>query len=428
VKPRLTWEDFYSLQRFGMTPDLSNIMKFCERLHHPESTFPSVHIAGTNGKGSTTAILESILRTSGYKVGMYTSPHIMRFEERIRINGKLITEPEVLCFLEEHWTFIRENKCTFFEVATAMAMDYFRRGSVDVAVVEVGLGGTYDATRVVKSVLSVITHIDIDHKDRLGDTLELIARQKAGIFRSGQPAVTYRQHSGVLTVLKERAGETGTDLHLAEDLVSLFSLTVSSRHISGRATLRALGDGIHLPRWKCPLTGAHQISNIKLALAASSLLINQFPGIQPETIVQGVNSVNWPGRLQVLGRNPHLIVDVGHNPNAIRTTLSSIHKIWKDRTVHVIFSALRDKDVSAMIASLKEEHGAAFIVPLPPPRGFTLEELHTLAEASHWSATPCTDVNEALNLALSQAGLRDIILVIGSHYLAQEVLKTQNIS
>jgi dihydrofolate synthase/folylpolyglutamate synthase len=156
--------------------------------------------------------------------------------------------------------------------------------------------------------------------------------------------------------------------------------------------------------------------------------MNQFTGINPETIVQGVNSVNWPGRLQELGHHPHLIVDVGHNPDAIKTTLSSLHKIWKDRTVHVIFSALRDKDVSAMIASLREESGAAFIVPLPPPRGFTLEELNVLAKASHWPATPCADVNQALDLALSQAGPRDIILAIGSHYLAQEVLKTQNIS
>jgi dihydrofolate synthase / folylpolyglutamate synthase len=428
VNPRLTWEDFYSLQRFGMTPDLSNILKFCERLGYPESSFPSIHIAGTNGKGSTTALLESILRASGYKVGMYTSPHIMRFEERIRVDSNLISEQEVFTFLEEHWTFIRENQCTFFEVATAMALDHFRRGGVEVAVIEVGLGGTYDATRVVQTILSVITHIDFDHQDRLGDTLELITAQKAGIFKTGKPAVTYRQHREVLTVLRERAGETGTELHLAEDLVSLASLTVSSRHLSGTATLRRNGRDVPLPRWKCPLTGAHQISNIRLAIAASSLLINQFRGIRSESIVQGINSVNWPGRLQVLRRHPLLIVDVGHNPDAIKTTLISLHKIWKHRTVHVIFSALRDKDVAVMMAFLKEERGGAFLVPLPRPRGYTLEELQLLAEASRWPAIPCADVNQAISLAQNQAGARDIILAIGSHYLAQEVLKTSNLS
>jgi dihydrofolate synthase/folylpolyglutamate synthase len=410
-----------------MTPDLSNILRFCERLGHPEATFPSVHIAGTNGKGSITALLDSILRASGYKVGMYTSPHITRFEERIRVHGELIEEEKVFDFLEEHWQFIRDNQCTFFEVATAMALDDFRRSAVDVAVVEVGLGGTYDATRVVKSILSVITHIDLDHTDRLGGTLELIAAQKAGIFRAGQPAVTYRQHSGVLPVLKESAGATGTELYLAEDLVSLASLTVTPKLISGKATLRHIGGGIPLPRWKCSLTGAHQIGNIRLALAASSLLIDQFPRICPDSIVTGINSVKWPGRLQVLHRHPTLIVDVGHNPDAIATTLQSLHKIWKDRTVHVIFSALRDKDIPAMMAPLKNEKGKAFIVPLPPPRGLSLDQLHDFAKASHWRVTPCAEVSQALKLAQREAGPEDIILAIGSHYLVEEDLKTQKI-
>jgi dihydrofolate synthase/folylpolyglutamate synthase len=426
--PPPSWEDFYSLQRFGMTPDLNNILHFCERLGHPESSFPSIHIGGTNGKGSVTALVDSILRCSGYHVGMYTSPHIRHFEERIRVDGKLIEETEVFTFLQRHWDFIQENHCTFFEVATAMAFDYFRSRNVNVAVVEVGLGGTYDATRVVSSLLSIITHIDYDHMDRLGNTLEKIAADKAGIFRSKQLSLTGNQRPEILDVLKDRAREIGTNLHEAESLISLASLTTTPRHNSGTATLKKVPLPLTINRWKCPLTGEHQKHNIRLALAAGLLLMDYFPGITPETLSSGISAVNWPGRLQPIRHRPWLVLDVGHNPGAISATLESIHKIWKHSTVHVIFSALRDKDIPSMISCLKFETGFASVVPLPPPRGLSREEISALARESEWNAHCFDSVEQALLKASSVAGPQDVILVIGSHYLAAEVLKIQNIS
>jgi dihydrofolate synthase/folylpolyglutamate synthase len=359
---------------------------------------------------------------------MYTSPHITFFEERIRVNGRLIEEREVFSFLERHWEFIRENRCTFFEVATAMAMDHFRSRGVDIAVVEVGLGGTHDATRVVRSVLSVITRIDYDHTDRLGNTLEEIARDKAGIFREGKPALTFRQRDEVMAVLKERARHLGAVFHEAESLASFASLTITPRHVSGKTTLKYHQQRIPLKRWKCPLTGSYQVDNIRLAIAAGTLLSESFPGLNLDSITEGLNRVSWPGRLQELRRNPTLIVDVGHNPGAIRATLDSLHRIWKGRKVHVIFSALRDKDIPAMIAHLKAESGNAFIVPLPPPRGLRMDEITNLAKEANWNAQACPDVNQALQMAFEQAEPRDIILAVGSHYLAEEVLKTQKIT
>jgi len=421
----LTWQDFYSLQRFGMTPNLDNIRLFCERLGHPEASYPSIHVGGTNGKGSVTAMLDCVLRSAGMKVGMYTSPHILRFEERIRVGGQLIPEKDVFEFLGEHWDFIESHCCTFFEVATAMGLEYFRRGGVDVAVVEVGLGGTHDATRVVQSLLSVVTRIDLDHTDRLGNTLEQIAAEKAGIFRSGYPAVTGDQRPEVLAVLKARTKEIGAEFLQAKDLISLASTSITSRQISGTATLKCLQPPLILKRWKCPLVGAYQIENVRLVLAASSLLMAQFQQINVAAIVRGIETVKWPGRLQELRRNPHLILDVAHNPGAVCAVVQNVREIWKPRKTIVIFSALRDKDIPAMMTCLKGTASEAFIVPLPPPRGMSLEEISALARKAEWNARPVLSVSEAMTAALRLAGRKDLILAIGSHYLAEEVLKYQ---
>ena len=419
----LTWEDFFGLQRFGITPNLDNIRQFCRHLGYPERDFPAVHVGGTNGKGSVVAILDAILRRAGLKVGRYTSPHLLSFGERIHVDGKPVSDEDVFSFLEDHWAFIQRNHCTFFEVATAMALDAFSRSGVDVAVVEVGLGGTYDATSVVNTILAAITRIDYDHTDRLGSTLPQIAANKAGILRSNQPVVIGDQHPEVFDVLKSRAEETRSAYYRAAGIAELSSLSVSPRGICGTARIRHSTEALQIEHFKLPLTGSFQVENLTTALACCHLLADSFKGVNEAAIAAGLSRVNWPGRLSELQQHPTLILDVGHNPGAVRAVLKSVRSIWKPARLITLFSALRDKDVAGMMSILKDGTDRGFIVPLLPPRGLTRDEIGQMAAQIGWDAEALPTVEEGLARAMDGTGEDDLILVIGSHLLAEEVLK-----
>lgn len=411
-----------------MTRNLDNIRLFSKRLGYPEGCFQSIHVGGTNGKGTVVAIIESILRCAGIKVGMYTSPHLLSFCERIRVGGEPISEERVFNFLEKHWDFIGENHCTFFEVSTAMALDTFKRGVVDVAVVEVGLGGTFDATRIVPSVLSVITRIDFDHTDRLGETLVQIAADKAGIFRADQPSVISDQQTEVIDVLRDVANKLGSHFYLAADLVTIFPENATPEGIIGTAEINSSRSKTRLKRFHFPLTGSFQIDNLRTALAAVHLYSDRFGALSAEVLVQGIDGVRWLGRLQELRKKPYLVVDVGHNPGAVREALQAIREIWAPKRIIVVFSALRDKDVAAMMAILKEKTDYGFIVPLPPPRGLNGDELKIFTQRVGWDVTILPSVDLALQESLKIVDDDDLVLTIGSHYLVEEVLKNQKYS
>ncbi|MFH1861278.1 MAG: folylpolyglutamate synthase/dihydrofolate synthase family protein [bacterium] len=422
----ITWADFYSLQRFGMTPDLANIQLFCEHLGHPEASFPSVHVGGTNGKGSVVAILDSVLRAAGLRVGMYTSPHLVRFEERIRVGGIPIPEAAVFAFLDQHWDFIRRHRCTFFETATALAFDYLRQQNVELAVVEVGLGGRYDATRVVNSILSIITRIDLDHTDRLGTTFSEIAADKAGIFRSGSLALISEQNQEAQSTLERSARQIEVLLHCAEDIVALSELQITPLGISGKASFNRLNAESLLNDWQLPLTGFFQIENLKVSLAAIDLLKSLYPCITIDAIRQGINSVTWLGRLQRLQSDPEVILDVGHNPGAVRAALKSVKEIWNPRRIIAVFSALQDKDVVGMMRILKENVDDACLTPLATYRGSSLSELTDIAKSISWKTQLAENPDLALQTALTDSDRETVILVIGSHALVGEVLKKRN--
>ncbi len=428
MKSPLTWNDFYSLQRFGMTRNLDNIRLFCEYLHHPEKSFCSVQVGGTNGKGTVAAILEQILRCAGLKTGLYTSPHILNFGERIRISGQQIPDGEVFDFLETHWNFVQEHHCTFFEVATAMALDAFRRSGVEVAVVEVGLGGTYDATCIVDPILTIITRIAHDHMDRLGTDLRQIAADKAGIFRSRKNALIANQHEEVTDVLINRADEIGASLVKSSDITKFLNLSVTPHGIIGTAELKFFGNNFYITKFHCPLTGFFQIENLQAALAGSCILSKHFAGVNEKSIAGGTSEVNWPGRMQELRQRPTVILDVGHNPAAIREVCTNIGQIWKPERTIAVFSALREKDVHSMMSILKEKPDYGIIVPLSPPRGLTIEEMENLASEVGWAAKVLPNVNLALDTAMNLSAEDDLILIIGSHYLAEEVLKSRKYS
>lgn len=416
----LTWDDFFSLQRFGMTTGLDNIRLFVQHLDHPEKKFPSIHVAGTNGKGTVTAILDSVLRAAGLKVGRYTSPHISKFNERIHLNGSPIPDEMVFDFLETHWNLIQQQRFTFFETATAMAFQTFAEANIDIAVVEVGLGGTYDATRIVDSLITLFTSIDIDHTDRLGREVEMIARDKAGIMCPGVPAVTAAQHTAVLDVLLSTAREKATVLFKAEELVSFTSLQHTSEGITGSANLKNKLANVSVDLL---LHGSFQIENLKAALAACTILMEQFPGLTQETIESGIHGTFWPGRLQVLNRDPLVILDVGHNPAALRAVLSEVKQLWKPRRIISIFAVMGNKDVSSMVKLLKENTELGILVPLTVERAMPVRSIARIAEEINWNITVTNTVSEGIEYAYKIAENGDIILIIGSHYLAEEVLK-----
>lgn len=405
-----------------MTTGLDNIKLFVDHLGHPETKFPSIHIAGTNGKGSVTAILDSILRSAGLSVGRYTSPHILRFEERIHINGQPVSEEVVFGFLETHWDLIQEKHFTFFETATAMAFQTFADVSIDIAVVEVGLGGTHDATRIVNSVLSLFTSIDIDHTDRLGKELIGIAQDKAGIMRSGVPVVIADQHPEVNDVLSSSAQKIGSVLYKAEETVQFTSLQLTSEGIIGSAVING---SMAINSFHLPLTGSFQIDNLKLALAACSILSKRYPDITTEAITDGLENTHWPGRLQVLQNSPTVILDVAHNPAALKRVLTEVKSIWKPNRIITIFGVMADKDVSSMIAVLANQVDKGILVSLKCERSLNVEDLQEIADQSGWNAESASSVEDSINRAHKAARPGDVILIAGSHYLAEEVLKTE---
>ncbi len=419
----LNWDDFFALQRFGMTLGLDHIRSFCARLGDPQDAFPAVHIAGTNGKGTVAAVLDSILRASGLQVGLYTSPHLLHFRERIRADGKPIPDEDVFSFLTRHWEEIQKRRYTFFEVATAMALDYFRQRAVDVAVVEVGLGGTHDATRIVNPVLTVFTPVDFDHTDRLGGTLESIAADKAGILRPRVPAVTSVQFPPVLRVLKDAATARGTRLFTASELVEFADLSISPDGISGEALLHCQDSPFENIHFTFPLTGSFQLENLRTALACVCLLRETFSGLDESVVTRGVERVEWRGRLEVPEQNSRLVMDVGHNPAAVKAVLDAVRTLWQPGDLYVIFSALRDKDVIGMLKLLGREAKCCFLAPLPPPRGLNTSELKQKAAEAGLRPVFTDSVDAALDQATAIARDEDLVLVIGSHMLVQAALR-----
>ncbi|MCK4716038.1 MAG: bifunctional folylpolyglutamate synthase/dihydrofolate synthase, partial [Candidatus Marinimicrobia bacterium] len=274
----------YALDGKGIKPGLKRVLLFLDRIGNPQKKIRTIHVAGTNGKGSTCAIIASILQAAGYKVGLYTSPHLIRFNERIRVDNEKISDEEIVSFLHNHRPLIDEIDTTFFETTTAIAFDHFRRRKVDIAIIETGLGGRFDATNVVTPLLSVITPIGKDHEEFLGNTLAKITREKAGIIKTGVPCLAARQRPGVKQILKNYARDKSSVFHYAPDLCRVSGV---DRQIDGQE-VNIKCDGLRLNGVTLPLIGDHQVSNLQTAVSVVRLI----PGfrIPPETIQKGVKA------------------------------------------------------------------------------------------------------------------------------------------
>jgi dihydrofolate synthase/folylpolyglutamate synthase len=429
--------------------DLAHMRVLLAALEHPENNFPSVLIAGTNGKGSTAATLASILQASALRVGLYTSPHLVRINERIRINSEPIADDDFALIHDlvdrTAERLVSEGELpwhpSFFEMLTAIAFEHFARERVELAVLEVGMGGRLDATNVVAPRVSVITDISLDHQKFLGNTVAEIAREKAGIIRRGGVVVTLPQQPAANDVIGHTILDLGAQAVSAVPYVPPVS-PASSEYLvpstqAGGATIAVRGPAV-VSRYpllvmgteilvESPLVGRHQLRNVALAIAAAEQLAKLgFPGITPDSIERGIRETHWPGRFQVLpatGTNPEMVFDVAHNPAgawALRSTLSSR---YEDRRLVFVFGAMRDKAIAEMAEILFPLAERVIATHANNPRSATPEEIRQAAGRVSVELEEAADVAAALEMARTAAANGGLVVVTGSIYIVGEAMR-----
>lgn len=409
-------------QRVGASAykkDLTNTIDLCNALGNPERKFRTIHVAGTNGKGSTSHMIASILQSAGYKTGLYTSPHLKSFTERIRINGAEISESFVVGFINRILPQIEIIQPSFFEITVAMAFDYFVEQKVDVAVIEVGLGGRLDSTNIITPEVSVITNIGWDHKDILGDTLEKIAFEKAGIIKTNIPAVISERQTGIDDVFVEQARNKNATLFFASD-----EFDVKRHEHPEGATFDVSQNGKELfHELYLPLQGYYQKKNLCGVLKAVELLQKKNWDITATDIVSGLSRVientRLQGRWQVLGRNPLMVCDTAHNSDGLREVVSQI-RAQSFEKLHFILGVVRDKDVAALLHILPKE-AFYYFCEAKIPRAMKAEELASLARENGFEGKVVADVNDAVNEARKNASEMDMIFIGGSTFVVAEI-------
>ncbi|WP_299111902.1 folylpolyglutamate synthase/dihydrofolate synthase family protein [uncultured Winogradskyella sp.] len=378
--------------------DLSNTINLAKHLNHPENGFKSVHVGGTNGKGSTSHMLASILQEAGYKVGLYTSPHLKDFRERIRINGKVISKHAVIGFIKRNRAFLEANQLSFFEMTVGMAFDYFSKQKVDIAVIEVGLGGRLDSTNIITPELSVITNIGIDHTQFLGDTREKIAGEKAGIIKKNIPVVIGETHSETKKVFKRKATATGSKIYFADQGI--------------KNVLES------------DLKGAYQVHNIKTVLQSIKVLKDKGFKISDKDLKAGLlkvaNNTGLQGRWQLLGTEPKIVCDTAHNKEGLTYVLNQI-KNEDYNQLHIVFGVVNDKDLERIIPLLPKQATYYFCKP-DVQRGLNEELLKSFFEKYQLFGKSFKSVAEALTNAKSNAKKDDLIYIGGSTFVVAEII------
>jgi dihydrofolate synthase / folylpolyglutamate synthase len=416
------YENLPMFQRIGaaaMKPDLTNTIALCEALDNPQLKFKSIHVGGTNGKGSTSHMLASILQSAGFKTGLYTSPHLKSFTERIRVDGKEISKDHVINFVNNILPSINAIKPSFFEITVAMAFDYFVSQGVDIAVVEVGLGGRLDSTNVITPELALITNIGWDHMDLLGDSLEKIAVEKAGIIKPGIPIVISERQPEVTHVFVEKASSTASPLYFASDKFS-----ASSQSKNGAVTIDLYeNDEPLIQNLAFPLQGVYQQKNILGVLQGVKLLNSDGWKISEQHVRSGLEKVLFQtglkGRWQVLNKRPMIVCDTGHNVDGIKEVLRQI-KMQSYRNLFFIFGMVQGKDIASVLTLLPRE-AYYFFCEAKIPRAMDAALLAQHAFEYKLMGEVVPDVNEAMERAKLKASSEDMIFVGGSTYIVAEI-------
>jgi len=409
--------------------DLTNTIELCKRLDNPQDKFKSIHIGGTNGKGSTSHMLAAVLQTAGYKTGLYTSPHLRDFRERVRINGEMISEQQVIDFVAEHQKDFETISPSFFEMTVGLAFDIFAKEKVDIAVIEVGLGGRLDSTNIITPLLSVITNIGWDHMNILGDTLQLIAGEKAGIIKHGVPVIIGEYQPDIANIFLQKAAKEEADISFASDdfevklKVESEKLKVKSRDL---IDLQIQSNSSQLTTYnlQLDLTGSYQLKNIKTVLSAVKQLREQGFVITDEHLQIALRQVKTltglHGRWEVLSIDPLTICDTGHNPEGIQEVLKNINATPYQH-LHFVVGMVNDKDISKVLSMLPTDATYYFCKP-DIPRGLEAESLKHQAESFGLSGEIYPNVKTAYQSAQKNATKSDLVFVGGSTFVVAEVV------
>jgi dihydrofolate synthase/folylpolyglutamate synthase len=402
--------------------DLTNTIILCEALNNPQNKFKSIHVAGTNGKGSTSHMLAAVLQAQGFKTGLYTSPHLKDFRERIRINGKMISKTEVKTFVKNQKKLIYKIEPSFFEVTVAMAFDHFAKNQVEIAVIEVGLGGRLDSTNIILPQISVITNISLDHMNMLGNTLEEIAGEKAGIIKQGIPVVIGETQAESKPVFIRKAEEMKAPIFFSDDQLKAKDIMVKNNRLSFSVYEN---DHLKYPNIKCDLTGLYQPKNIITVIKTLEIL-SQKTGttIVKQALFEGLKQVKnltqLQGRWQTLGKDPLIICDTGHNEAGIIEVVKNI-EATEYKNLHIVFGMVKDKDISKVLSLMPKKATYYFCKP-DIERGLDERELQNQAAEFDLKGENFQSVLKAKNAAISNAQNDDLIFIGGSTFVVAEAL------
>lgn len=399
----------------GSIPGLERPQELLRRMGNPENTLKYIHIGGTNGKGSTCAMVSSILRSAGYKVGLYTSPHIYCFNERIQINGENIADEDLAAVTE----FVKplaesmENCPTEFELVFCIALEYFKRQGCDIVVTEVGMGGELDATNVIPAPeVAVLTNIGLDHTGFLGNTVEEIAKTKGGILKTGSSAVIYPSCNSVVAVLEDICKDRSIPCRVAD----FGSITPLIHSLEGQTFTCGKRENLFLP-----LLGQHQLYNCCMALNVIDLLQEKGWNIPEESVREGLRDTVWPGRFHIMGHDPLFIIDGGHNPQCLEALVKNIEDYLKDKRIIGLSGVLADKDYGEMYQPVLPYIEQFVCITPPSDRKLDAKELAKHLQAAGAKATPCAAIAEGVTTAKALAGKDGVVLCFGSLYSIGEI-------
>jgi dihydrofolate synthase/folylpolyglutamate synthase len=418
----------FSLHRFGIEPGLERIEFLLNHTDNPENSFKSIHVAGTNGKGSVSSLIASILTEAGYKTGLYTSPHLVKFRERIRINGSSINDYELAELAIKYMKIGEENNATFFEITTAIAFEYFASNKVDFAVIETGMGGRYDATNVIMPEVSIITQIDLDHQDYLGNSLEEIAYEKAGIIKRDRPVVILEQRPELKKIFGDYADSLNSAVKFIDDN---YKCDIISRNADLSTYLSVVTPIFHFENVKLNLPGDHQSGNLLTALASIATLRNTYP-ISDEQVILGIENVisntKISGRIQKISDDPMIVLDTAHNPAGIEALIRTLdqHAI---RDFTFIFAAMKDKNVLSMIATIISSKQCKELIFSTPEIERAANEdffIDFIEKNKNLYNTDFKYIHNIKDAFIHASNQNRPIIIAGSFYLAEEFLSYFN--
>ena len=413
---------FHRVGKSAYKANLNNTITLDNYFKNPHKKFKTIHVAGTNGKGSVSHLIASILQDAGYKTGLFTSPHLKDFRERIKVNGLMITEEEVAEFIDNNIQIIKEVNPSFFELATIMAFEYFKNSKVDVAVIETGLGGRLDCTNIIKPVLSIITNVSWDHNEILGNTLKKIAIEKTGIIKKHTPVILGEFQKNISHVFNNKANELKSELIWADKTFSV-KKSIQTPDTMQMFRIKYNKEQV-LNGLKTPLLGEYQKKNTATVLASVEKLKNIGFIINDKNIYKGfknvINNTTLKGRWQILSNNPLVICDIGHNVGGIKQNVTQLNKL-KYETLHIVFGMVADKDFKKIL-KLLPKNAIYYFTKANIPRAKNEIELQKIASEYGLTGKTFSTVKKAYNSALKSAKQSDIVFVGGSAFVVAEVL------